>query len=178
MQDHALPGSSTALSELLDRFDAYADVRLQFLSQLKQDSSCRDPLAEFSEVLVAELLRATPARSRVQKGYDLIRPGGEFVQVKYLANPQTGWINWHHVQFADGVEECALVVFVAMQLKAVFLFSRKTIAETCRLLGKRHPNQDVSLQITKRNYETMLAEPAKFQSLGIGIFDFRNRASR
>ena len=81
------------VSELLDAFRVYADARLKFLSQIGRGASCRDPLAEFSEVLVACLLNAKPADSRVQKGYDPIRPNGRRVQVKYLANPQHPWVN-------------------------------------------------------------------------------------
>ena len=51
-------------------------------------TSNRDPLAEFSERLVAALLSGALAPNRVQAGYDVTLPVGGTVQVKYLADPE------------------------------------------------------------------------------------------
>ena len=177
MQDTFDQPTVANVSELLEQFQAYASARVSFLSQLQQDKSCRDPLAEFSEVLVALLLGAKRAASRVQKGYDLIKLNGRRVQVKYLANPSTGWINWHTVHFTENNEDYALAVFVAFQLQSVLVFPRETISQVCNLLGKRHPHQDTALQFTERNHKVILADPLRFEALGVEIFQFGETAA-
>ena len=177
MQDTFDQPKVVNISELLGQFQAYASARVSFLSQLQQDKSCRDPLAEFSEVLVAILLGAKWATSRVQKGYDLIRPNGRRVQVKYLANPSTGWINWHTVYFTDNNEDYALAVFVAFQLQSVLVFPCESIGQVCKCLGKRHPHQDTALQFTERNHKDILADPLRYKALGVEIFQFGETAA-
>ncbi len=131
-------------------------------------------MAEFSEVIVGKLLNARFADSFVQKGYDLIRPNGQFVQVKYLSNPSNHWINEHSILFPESVNEYALIIFVSLELKAIIVFKRGTLGQVCSLLGKKHPNQDTTLQFTKRNYKMILAEKAKFEDLGLEIYQFGN----
>lgn len=152
-------------------YQRYAEPRRRFLSELGCPDSCRDPLAEFSEWLVAQQLNGTMAASRVQRGYDLIRPNGRRVQVKYLANPSSKWVNEHHVRFTDDMDEYALVVFEALNLLAVVIFQRETIGKVCALLQKRHPNQDSGLQFTRRNFQTIISEPKPFQAVGVEIHD-------
>lgn len=138
---------------VLDAFDEYRAARLKLLTELDCASSNRDPMAEFSERLVARLLDGALATSRVQPGYDLTTPTGERVQVKYLANPAAGWINEHHVHF--GHPDCdsyALVFFEDLLPIAVTVFPRGRIAEVCSALGKRHPNQEFTLQLTQRKF--------------------------
>lgn len=74
-----------SISVELGPFHEYMQARCEFLKSVECSTSCRDPLAEFSEWLVAQLLSATFAASRVQKGFDVIRQNGRQVQVKYLA---------------------------------------------------------------------------------------------
>ncbi len=154
----------------LTAWQAYADKRLNFLNSLGRSRSCRDPLAEFSEHLVHRLLGGTMAASRVQKGYDLIRPDGRRVQVKYLANPGTRWVNEHLVRFVPETEDYALVFFEAMQLTVVVVFPRETIASVCAELGKRHPNQDHTLQLTRRNLLTILEDEGRFRRLEVEVY--------
>src|SRR5574340_1273161 len=157
---------SSDVVELLSQFGAYAQIRAQFLRQVDRTESCRDPFTEFSEILVAKLLGATIAGSRVQEGYDLIRPNKRFVQVKSLCNPNQTWTNEHHIQFPDGVDDYALVVFAAFQLEAVLIFPRETLGQVCALLGKAHPNQEATLQFTQRNYKAVLTKSCEFEKLG------------
>ena len=171
MSENQNPFSSSVV-ELLSQFQIYSKARGQFLEQLNLSKSCRDPLAEFSEILVGKILNATLADSRVQKGYDLIRPNQRLVQVKYLLNPSRVWINEHPIIFPSTVDEYALVIFVALQLEAVLVFQRETLSQVCSLLAKAHPNQDTTLQFTRRNYETILSEKSKFEKLGLEVYRF------
>lgn len=41
----------------------------------------------------------------------------------------------------------------------------------CAALGKRHPNQDVVLQLTERNYRQLLAERDDFTPHGVEVTD-------
>lgn len=173
MSENKNPLSSSVI-ELLSQFRIYAKSRSQFLEQINRSISCRDTLSEFSEVIVGKLLNARHADNRVQKGYDLVRPNGQFVQVKYLSNPLNRWINWHVVLFPETVDEYALAIFVSLQLEAVIVFKRGTLGQVCSLLRKRHPNQDTILQFTKRNYEMILSEKAKFEELRLEIYQFGN----
>jgi hypothetical protein len=52
--------------------------------------SCRDPLSEFAELLVARFVDGKLADNRVQKDWDVREADGSRIQVKYLANPSTG----------------------------------------------------------------------------------------
>jgi hypothetical protein len=101
------------LAKLVEQYHTYATARVRFLAELLQDRSCRDPLAEFSEVIVSRLLNAQLAPSPVQKGYDMTKPDGRRVQVKYLSNPGAGWINWHTGQFM-GCDDYALTKFIVL----------------------------------------------------------------
>lgn len=154
----------------LEAFHKYMAARTTFLTTVNCTTSCRDPLAEFSEWLVAELLSATLATSRVQKGFDVVRPDGRQVQVKYLANPSSKWINEHHVKFPDETHEYALVIFEEFDLSAVLIFNRKTIGDVCTQLGKRHPRQDQELQFTRRNFLAILDQPETFERLGVFVY--------
>jgi hypothetical protein len=157
-------------ADLVAAFRDYAEARVRFLNALERATSCRDPLAELSEWLVHRLLGGTLALSRVQKGYDLIRPDGRKVQVKYLANPGQKWVNEHHVRFDGGADDYALVVFEGMALDTVVLFARETIGEVCRRLGKRHPGQDRGLQMTRVNYLEILDNAVEFARIGVSVY--------
>jgi len=76
---------------LLTALANYRQARFTLLDTIGLRHSNRDPLSEFSESLVAEVLGAQPAESRVQTGYDLTTADGIRVDVKYLANPENGW---------------------------------------------------------------------------------------
>jgi hypothetical protein len=89
-QENELSQGDSAVNNLLAQFRAYASARISFVGHLKRDRSCRDPLAEYSEVLVGLLLEAKHADSRVQQYYDLIRPNGRRVQVKYVRFSASG----------------------------------------------------------------------------------------
>jgi hypothetical protein len=142
-------------------------------------SSNRDPLAEFTERLVAAWLGATLAANRVQKGWDLeLDEDGAKVEVRYLANLSDAWVNEHHVQFpADTASSdpgalawYALACFEGFDLRAVVAFPRDAMAEVCAALGKRHPAQDRSLQLTHTNFRQLLAEQSRFEELGLRFF--------
>jgi hypothetical protein len=165
--------NSSEVIALCSAYREYAKARAKLLSFLPRVESCRDPLCEFSEVLVAKLLNANRAASPVQKGYDLVRPNNRTVQVKYLANPRGSWKNFHTIRFTNDHDEYALVFFVGLHLQAVIVFTRGSIQSACELLSKRHPNQMTTLQIYQRDFEQLLSRRADFEALGISIFEFR-----
>lgn len=161
--------SLTSRSELLEALTLYRDARRRFLAVLGCDNSNRDPLAEFAERIAAAVLGGELARSRVQKGYDLITLNGQKVQVRYLANPAGTWVNEHVVDFRHGVDLYALLVVEALDAKCLLVFARDNLANVCSLLGKRHPNQHETLQFTRANYQSIIAAPTTFAVHGVTI---------
>lgn len=129
-------------------------------------------MAEYSEVLVAVLLDAKMADSRVQKGFDLIRRNGRRVQVKYLANPTQRWINEHEIIFTNEIDDYALVIFGGLDLESVLIFPAETMGRITALLRKRHPKQDTTLQFTQKNCCTIIQNKSDFIALGVEIYLF------
>ena len=156
---------------MLNALQAYRHARATGLQALGCDTSNRDPFAEFSEHLVAGLLDAELAASRVQKGYDVTTPDGDRVQVRYLANPGGRWVSEHLVDFRADCDRYALVVFEAFDPRSVVVFNHSTLPDVCAALGERHPNQDVVLQLTQRNYRQLLADHREFARLGVVVTD-------
>ena len=168
----------TSGDSILQAYGAYREARLRLLREIECEASNRDPLAEFSERLVAAMLKGKLASNRVQPGYDLIAQTGERVQVKYLANPSVGWVNEHHVHF--GHPECdsyALVFFEDLLPLAVIVFPRATISGVCSALSKRHPNQELGLQLTRRNFLQILGDEDRFTALGLRVFRLEHPVS-
>ncbi len=162
----------------LSAFHDYASARQQFLAAIGCTGSCRDPLAEFAEWIALKELGGELASSRVQKGYDLVSRDAKKVQVKYLANPDDKWRNEHCVRFEDDVDQYALVFFEELQLVAMIVFPRATLATVCQLLGKRHPLQEITLQFTKRNFRSIVDNHSKFAELGVLCFNYPVGATR
>lgn len=158
-------------ADLLQSWSSYRDARLCLLGQMNIPHSCRDPLAEFSEVLVAQLVGGTLADNRVQKGWDVRESNGDTIQVKYLANGSTGgWVNWHVVEPTEHQDWWALVIYLDLMPKAVYLFPSGDLTEICAALGKRHGNQGTTLQFTKNNHRDISADPKKFEAMGMRVF--------
>jgi len=164
MSEH---GEDTA--RLLRALEAYRGARLSFLQELGCSSN-RDPLVEFSERVVAAWLGGALAKSPVQKDWDLRLDDGSTVQVRYLANPADRWDNEHHVRFTPGLGWYALAVFEAFELTAVVCFPARSIGSVCHRLGKRHPDQERSLQLTRANFRALLAGRPQFEDLGVQFF--------
>ena len=61
------------------------------------------------------------------------------------------------------------MVFEAFDPKTVLVFDRRTIADVCAALGKRHANQDVVLQLTRSNYRRLLDKRDDFAALGVVV---------
>jgi len=101
------PQRARQLNEALDR---YRPARQALLATLGLPVSNRDPLTEFSEQIVHALMGGTLATSRVQIGHDLLLYDGQKVQVRYLANPGTTWVNEHRVYRIPDVPVYALVL--------------------------------------------------------------------
>jgi hypothetical protein len=157
------------------RFDvaalhAYSEARRQFLKSFGKVESCRDPFAEFSEHVVQTLLNATRAKSRVQKGFDLVRPNGRFVEVRSLSNSTAAWVNGHRVDLKATHDDYALVIFEEFRIRAVIVFPKETLADVNLLLKKRHGDLHKRLDFYRANLETILANKPEFERLGVLIF--------
>jgi hypothetical protein len=151
-------------------FRAYSEARRQFLRTIGCNDSCRDPLSEFAERLVCQQLGGTLASSRVQRGYDLVTPAGRRVQVKYLANPVGPWRNGNAVVFSGEMDDCAVVFFEGLDVRAIVVFRRETLGAVCAALRKRHPNQETVLQLTKADFDSLVSAPDDFEKLGVTCF--------
>ena len=143
-------------ARILQLFEEYWTSRRSFLVGLGLPATNRDPLSEFSELLVLSLLGGTRAASRVQKGYDLIDDDGQRVEVKYLANPSEGWVNEHQVIMTEDRDLYALVIFEDLRPISVIVFPRM-LSAICAFLGKKHPGQETTLQLTRANYRRILS---------------------
>jgi len=152
---------------LVAALDAYRQARQTLLAALHLPQSNRDPLAEFSEHLVAALTGAALAPSRVQAGHDLVLPDRQKIQVRYLANPSGAWVNEHLVQRIPGVEWYALVLFEAFAVIGVLALPADRLTQLGQALGKRHPRQDETLQLTRRNWCAIREDPNRFREFGV-----------
>lgn len=155
-------------STLLSSWKEYRAKRLHFLETIGIPDSNKDPMSEFSEVLVANLVGGELAENRTQKGYDLIADNKR-IQVKYLSNPENKWINWHTVKFNEDMDLYALVYIEQLEPKYVFIFQKRDLTRLCDLLGKRHKNIDKELQFTKTNYEELIRNPEKYRDEGVEV---------
>ncbi|TDA69364.1 MAG: hypothetical protein D9V47_05530 [Clostridia bacterium] len=63
-----------------------------------------------------------------------------------------------------------MVFFVGLQPTMVLIFHREGCAAVAAALGKRHPAQETTLQLTQRNYEQILRQRDRFTALGVDIF--------
>ena len=161
----------TVPEHAIDKLDTYARARCELLRSMGCTTSCRDPLSEFAEWLVKTILGASSAPSRVQKGYDLTDTDGRRIQVKYLANPASDrWINGHHIIFSEEMDQYALVVFEEFKLTAVLIFDRNSLFDICKILKKRHPNQEHSLQLTKRDFTRLLETGQESAINGLQVY--------
>lgn len=150
----------------------YVEARNALLAELNLGrSSNRDPLAEFAEGLVAALLGGKLADSPVQANWDVEAAGVGRVQVKYLANSGSeAWVNEHPVKVNELMDAYAVVFYESLLPVSVVMFDARRLAEVCQALGKRHPNQDTTLQLTRANYLRLTREPAIFRPLGVRVW--------
>lgn len=159
------------VESLVDAWDVYRAARQHLLDQLDRPGSNRDPLVEFSERLVATLVGGHLASSLVQKDYDVIGPRNERIQVKYLANRGNKWVNEHCIRFTGEMDSYVVVFFDDLHPTFAVSFPRNSMTSICQLLGKRHPNQELTLQLTQRNLKQILEHKAQFAGLGVTVTD-------
>jgi len=99
---------------------------------------------------------------------------GRRVQVKYLANASDEvWVNEHHVQITADMDDYAIVFFEGLLPVSVIIFPADRLETIGAELGKKHPNQATTLQLTRVNYRRLVAEPDRFAQLGVRTFDLR-----
>lgn len=160
--------------ELREAFERYARGRAELLEAIGVTGSNRDPLAEFSERLIAMLLDGELASNRVQRGWDLMA-GGRRVQVKYLANASDEvWVNEHHIHITADMDDYAIVFFEGLLPVSAIVFPFDGLEAISAELGKKHPKQTTTLQLTRVNYRRLLAERDRFAKLGVRVFDLRS----
>jgi hypothetical protein len=112
------------------------------LIAVRATGSNRDPLSELTETIVAQLLDGVPAKSRVNKGWDLQRTDGRTVEVKYVANGSNLWINGHDIRFPAGRDEHALVVIVDLVPQVLLVFDQASATQCYEGLNKNHDRHD------------------------------------
>ncbi|MRR38812.1 hypothetical protein EG829_30015 [bacterium] len=164
---------STITGDHLAAWHRYQVERLRLLGHLDIAKSNREPMAEFAEVLVRDLLDGSFPPTRTQKGWDVRTPGGERVQVRYLANRTGNWCNWHWVASSDQWDWYALVLFVDLQPVAVHVFPSGDLSAICGALKKKHGNRDRLLSYTYGNFMAIQNDPDTFTALGMRVFDLR-----
>lgn len=156
---------------LLDALADYARARSGLLAQLGRTASCRDPLAEVSELLVCSLLPATVVAAQRGEDPHLVTAGGERVQVRHLATPADApWESEHLVEFrSGGAELYALVTYEGLAPRAVLVFSRRTLAAVRERLGGRREEREATLRLTERDYRQLLGQREAFAALGVAV---------
>src|SRR5262245_4827864 len=139
------PADPARTKTLLEALSAYRPARERLIGALGLPESNRDPLAEFSEHLVAAIMGGSLASGRVQAGWDLELADGALAQVRYLANPRDRWVNEHSVRRIPGVTWYVLVLFEAFQVAGILAFPNR-LGLIGVALKKRHPEQDHRLE--------------------------------
>jgi hypothetical protein len=162
---------------LMETWNDYQAARVHLLSHLHRPKSLRDPVGEWSEMLVKQLLHGSfPVKpdlsiDPVRKGYDLVLDkDGTQVQIKSLSNPKEKWVNPPDpIQFTNNIGAYAIVFFTDLRPEVVLVFPKqlKPIRER---LGKQPSKQDTELLLTQRNFEQILKDKRAFTSLGIRIW--------
>lgn len=74
------------------------------------------------------------------------------------------WVNGHVIDFrASECDRYALVMFEDLVPMDVLIFDPRGLGAACARLGKRHPNQDLILQITPANMAQIKSERDTFE---------------
>ena len=105
----------------------------------------------------------------MQAGWDVRTPEGA-VQVRTLSNTGADtWVNEHPIHTVDGVDRYALVVFEDLTVSAVLVFPADlTMVGTH--LGKRHGDQETTLQLTRRDFSRLITDRAAAQAAGVRVW--------
>jgi len=163
-----------SIDVLMETWSRYRPARLDLLSRLHRPKSLRDPVCEWSEMLVKQLLHGRfpvkPDQSidPVRKDYDVVLDkDGTQVQIKSLSNLSGKWVNEHLIQFTGSVGAYAIVFFTDLRPETVLIFPKQQLKHICERLRKRHPKQDTELQLTQRNFGQILAEKRAFAYLAV-----------
>ena len=165
-----MSSTGTDVGALLDALGRYRMARSEFLEALGCIGSNRDPFAEFAERIALAAVGGTMAPSRTQKGWDFTDGEGRRVQVRYVANPAGPWVNGHVVDFRGGhCDRYALLIIEAFEPKSLLVFDAAEMPAVGAALAKSHGNLEHTLQLTQRNYMTMLDDPARFGTLGVEV---------
>lgn len=79
-------------------------------------------------------------------------------------------MNEHEIVVSEEMDEYAIVFFEALLPVAVVTFSAARLAEIGAALGKRHPNQATTLQLTRQNFRQIMADDEKFAALDVTVY--------
>lgn len=102
--------------------------------------------------------------------------GGRRVLVKYLANASHAvWVNEHHIQVTADMDDYAIVFFEALLPVSAIVFPCDGLEAIGAELGKKHPKQATTLQLTRVNYRRLMPERDRFAELGVRDFDIRDQ---
>lgn len=160
-----------ATSRLVDALATYRVARRLLLAEAGRSTSNRDPIAEWAEALVEDLLDAPRVQNRVNTGHDLVDALGRRIEVKTLANsPGAPWVNWHVITAHPGRDLYAIVVIEDLVALGVFVFEMDRLPLLGSLLGKRHPGQELRIGFLESNARAILADPARFAAAGVTVY--------
>ncbi len=157
-------------THLMGDWDSYREARVKLLDSSGLRLSNRDPMAEFSEALVRVLYKGSVARSRMQRSWDVLSALNRRIHVEYLANPVGSWVNNHLVLPSSEVDDCALVIFIDLMPESVLVFPAAGLGPIGALLETRRPQQEMSLELTQRNYSLIRSDPGRFALLGVDVW--------
>ena len=154
----------------LDLLAGYCEARRELLKAVGVSDSCRDPLAEFAEWIVARWTNGRLADSRVERGYDVISSDGRKLQIKCLSNPAHVARNGIVVRIPPEADDFVVVWYKDLTLQAIVLMPRKSFADVYTRLGKRHSEPGERLDLYEADIDRMLKSHTEFTSLGVRIW--------
>lgn len=164
------PWPVATASELLTALADYREARLRLLQLIEVPVSNRDPLAEFSERLVAAVWGGTCSPFRNQPGWDVRLPDGTTVQVKYLTNDASGrWQNIHEVRLVNA-DAYAVVMIENFTVVGIAMFPCNAFQLIGKALGKRGSlGLDQGWDLTRTVWLRFRDEPETFRPLGVQV---------
>lgn len=150
----------------------YRAARVELLGGLRPGN--RDPLVEWSERFVAELLDGTLAPSPVQKDWD-VEVGSEHVQVRYLANAPGHWVNEHRVTSLPGADRYAMSSS-RRSPPALCSCSPTTSPRSAPRSASGTRTRIACSSFTQANYRAVIGEPDRFRGLDVRVFTLDQEA--
>jgi hypothetical protein len=157
--------------ELIQQFDEYVTCRNRYLRTLNLSSSNRDPGYEFAEHFIAAIVGGKLADSRVQSGWDVMRPDRRTIQVRTLWNTHVNtWLNEHTIKFPQSADEYVLVIFLNHKPRWIVAMDRSAMPVLRTLLKKTNKAKS-EITLTASNLKAMCDRPQDFEDIGVRVIE-------